>query len=235
MKKLHLVGITKESDGLVFSPRKGAKTGGFVVALDDELLASIEEARRGREGDEAPIEFEAANLPARRERPNSSLSPREIQARLRSGATIAEVAMQAGVGQDWVLRFADPILAEQARVVESAQRLTFAKSRLGPSVEPLAESVQWKLSDRGVRFSDDVFAAGWSAFNLHGTRWAVQFHYTSRQRHQVAEWEVDLRERTLTARNRLASDLGHVEAGRRRPRLEPPELGQPTDAPPASP
>lgn len=223
--------MTKESDGLIFSPRKGAKTGGFVVALDEELLASIEQARRASEGDAFVLESEPVAGPARAQRPTSSLSPREIQARLRSGATIAEVAVQAGVGQDWVLRFADPILAEQAQVVESAQRLVFAKSRLGPSVEPLAESVQWNLSDRGVRISDDVFANGWSAFNLHGTRWAVRFHYTSRQRHQMAEWEVDLRERTLSARNRLASDLGHVEAGRRRPRLEPLEHGQGADPP----
>lgn len=227
MKKLHLVGFTKDIDGLILSPRKGAKSGGFVVALDDELVASLDQARRRREfGDdlpEDPGEPVRDNLPVRRTRPNSALSPREIQARLRAGSTIAEVAGQAGVDEDWVRRFADPILAEQARVVESAQKLTFAKARLGPSIEPLAPSVQWNLTDRGVRFSDDVFTAGWSAFNLHGARWAVRFSFANRQRRQVAEWEVDLREQTLSARNRIASDLGHVEAGRRRPRLEPVE------------
>ena len=232
MKKLHLVGFTKDKDGLILSPRKGAKSGGYVVALDDQLVSSIEQARRQDQGEAiAPPGDGAPDSPSpavdtRRARPRSALSPREIQARLRAGSTIAAVAAQAGVEEEWVLRFADPILAEQAQVVESAQRLTFAKSRLGPSAEPLGQAVQWNLTDRGVRFSDDVFSDCWSAFNLHGARWAVRFTYTSRQRRQMAEWEVDLRERSLTARNRLASDLGHVEPGRRRPRLEPQDQGQ---------
>ncbi|MDP9389156.1 MAG: septation protein SepH, partial [Actinomycetota bacterium] len=219
MQKLHLVGFTKDHDGLIFSLRKGAKSGSFVVPLDDQLRSSLEEAQRLREGgmaegEEAPVEQQAAPSPAstgRKPRPRSQLSPREIQARLRAGSTIAEVAAQAGVDEEWVQRFAAPILAEQARVVERAQRLTLAKSRLGPSSEPLVTSVQLNLNDRGVHFSDDVFADSWSAYNLHGTRWAVRFAYTSRQRRQVAEWEVDVREGALTARNRLASDLGHVE------------------------
>ena len=229
MKKLHLTGFTPGNDGLVLSPRKGAKSGGFVVSLDDTLVAAIELARRRRDGEElgggAGAEVADTAVPLAPLRPRSSLSPREIQARLRAGSTISEVASQAGVDDEWVARFADPILAEQAQVVESAQRLTFAKARRGPSIERLAPSVQWNLSDRGVRFSDDVFADCWSAYNLHGARWAVRFVYTSRKRRQVAEWEVDLRERSLTARNRLAADLGHVEAGRRRPSVEPPDPG----------
>ena len=200
-----------------------------MVALDDGLVAAIDQARRRRSGEEIPHSggsgAEGTTRGAGRVRAHSSLSPREIQSRLRAGSTIAEVASQAGVDDEWVMRFAAPILAEQAQVVASAQRLTLVKARRGPSIESLAPSVQWNLSDRGVNFSDDVFADSWSAFNLHGARWAVRFAYTSRKRRQVAEWEVDLRERSLVARNRLATDLGHVEEGRRRPSLEPADPG----------
>ena len=238
MKKLHPTGFTPGNDGLILSPRKGAKSGGFVLALDDTLVAAIELARRRRDGEELGGaeageggDTGLGRAPGRR---RSSLSPREIQARLRAGSTIREVAGQAGVDDEWVIRFAAPILAEQAQVVESAQRLTFAKARRGPSIEPLAPSVQWNLSDRGVRFSDDVFADCWSAYSLHGARWAVRFAYTSRKRRQVAEWEVDLRERSLTARNRHAADLGHVEEGRRRPIVEPPDPGAAEAGPPGT-
>ncbi|MGH9153257.1 MAG: septation protein SepH, partial [Acidimicrobiales bacterium] len=228
MKKLHLVGVTPDSDGLVLSTRRGARTGSYVVALDDELVASLEQARRRREGDEPVDGPVGAPRPSPAGRPRSSLSPREIQARLRAGSTIAEVAAAARVGEEWVQRFAAPILAEQAQVVERAQAMVFAKARLGPSIEPLAASVRWNLSDRGVRLSDDVFGDCWSAFNLHGTRWAVRFSYVFRKRHQLAEWEVDLREQRLRARNRLAADLAHVEAGRRPPE---PEMAEPNAVP----
>ena len=226
MKKLHLTGFTPGSDGLVLSPRKGAKSGGYVLALDDALVSAIELARRQRDGDTGPVGRPVTedSLAGRaRGRPRSSLSPREIQARLRAGSTTSEVADAAQVDEEWVLRFAAPILAEQAQVVESAQRLTLVKARRGPSTEPLAPSVQWNLADKGVRFSDDVFSDSWSAYNLHGARWAVRFAYTWRKRRHIAEWEVDLRERSLAARNRLATELGHVEEGRRRPSAEPPD------------
>ena len=238
MKKLHLVGFTAENEGLILSPRKGAKSGGFMITLDDELVSSIERARRQRLGDDPDdigggVGSEAGGWGSRPLRARSSLSPREIQARLRAGSSISEVAGQAGVDDEWVLRFAAPILAEQAQVVERAQGLTLVKSRRGPSIEPLAPSVQWNLSDRGVQFSDDVFADCWSAYNLHGARWAVRFAYTSRKRRQVAEWEVDLRDRSLVARSRLATDLGHVEAGRRRPSIEPSDPGALEAGPPS--
>ena len=239
MKKLHLVGLTPDNDGLLLSVRKGSKTGGYVVTLDDETLAAIERARRQAEGGElGDDETDEAAAPPARARARSSLTPREIQARLRAGSTIAEVANAAGVGEEWVQRFAAPILAEQEQVVERAQSMTFGKARLGPSIEPLAASVQWNLSDRGVRFSDDVFADCWSAYNLHGARWAVRFSYFTRKRHQVAEWEVDLRDQRITARNRLAADLAHVETGRRPPEPESAEpnavAAPPVISPPAA-
>src|SRR5204862_673980 len=113
--------------------------------LDEELLARINEAlelREGRVTDPSGVnhvgaadgydeEGEVAPRRARPRisiagqdddgRPQSALTPREIQARLRSGFSIAQVAAEAGVGQDWVARFAAPILAEQQQVLERSQ------------------------------------------------------------------------------------------------------------------
>lgn len=51
---------------------------------------------------------------------DSALSPREIQARIRSGASVEDVAAEAGVSVDQVEPFAVPVLAELDHVVEVA-------------------------------------------------------------------------------------------------------------------
>ncbi|HVF76346.1 MAG TPA: septation protein SepH [Acidimicrobiales bacterium] len=237
MQQLHLVGFTTDLEGLIFSARKGAKSGGYLVMLDDRLQATIEDALRLRNGDDDAFDDNddgsAPSARPRRPKPQSTLSPREIQARLRAGSSIAEIAEEAGVDEEWVGRFAAPILAEQAQVVARARRLTFEKPRLGQSALDLGEAVRWNLADRDIRFLDDDFDAAWSAYNLQGTSWVVRFHYASRGKRQTAEWEVDLRENELFARNRIASDLAYIDATRRRrrpPVLEPSARETPASA-----
>ena len=216
LRKLHLVGLTTDRDGLIFTARQGSKSGGFVVLLDDRVLAAIADA--GRLDNGAPADDGAA-LPdveavPKRLRSESALTPREMQARLRAGRSIDEVAAEAGVDTEWVARFAVPILAEQAQVVELARALVYAKPRLGESSQPLGSSVLQNLSDRGVFLPDDIANAGWSAFQLHDSVWMVRFRYRSRGRDQEAQWEIDVPTGRLRARNRHASDLGYVDPER---------------------
>ncbi|MBV8234775.1 MAG: DUF3071 domain-containing protein, partial [Acidimicrobiia bacterium] len=229
MQKLHLVGFTTEHDGLIFSARKGSKAGGYLVILDRELLTNIAEAERLRNGDQEHPEGSPA-----RPRPTSRLTPREIQAYVRSGRSIPEVAAEAGVDAEWVERFAVPIVAEQAQMVERALAMTYSKARLGQSSQPLSTSVRWNLADKGVALTDEAFEQGWSAFQLQDEVWMVRFRYTSRARLQVAEWELDLGTHQLASRNRLASELGYVEKGRRPPALPAPAPRMPTPPPPPS-
>jgi hypothetical protein len=130
------------------------------------------------------------------------------------------VAAEAGVDTEWVARFAVPILAEQAQVVELARALVYAKPRLGESAQPLGVSVAQNLSDRGIFLPDDVAVAGWSAFQLHDSVWMVRFRYRSRGRDQEAYWEIDVPSGRILARNRHASDLGYVDPNRRRRDVE---------------
>ncbi len=216
MRKLHLVGLTTDRDGLIFTARKGSKSGGFIVPLDDRVLAAVAEARGAPNG--APeVEAEVADVEVvpKRLRSQSALTPREMQARLRAGRSIDEVASEAGVDTEWVARFAVPILAEQAQVVELARSLVYAKPRLGESSQPLGASVIQNLSDRGIFVPDDVAHAAWSAFQLHNSVWMVRFRYRSRGRDQEAQWEIDVPAGRLLARNRHASDLGYVDPRRR--------------------
>ncbi|MEJ7765876.1 MAG: septation protein SepH, partial [Acidimicrobiales bacterium] len=224
MHQLHLVGFTADHDGLIFSTKMGATTGAYVVDADDELFATLEEARRHAMVDpDASAQTAAQRVKDLRATQRSSLSVREIQSRLRGGMSLSAVAREAGVDDEWVARFAAPVLAEQAAVVERAMSFTFTTARKGASSKSLGEAVRWTLRDRGIAADTSSEGAGWSAFQLEPGQWAVRFSYTSRGRQQVAEWEVDLETDELFARNRLASDLGYVEAGaRRRPPVEAP-------------
>jgi len=232
VRKLHVVGFTTDLDGLIFSTRKGSASGSFVLPISDELYEKLAEAERLRNGGEASDAESGAQVARRAEgegrpgRPESALTPREIQARLRTGRTIEDVAREAGVTADWVDRFARPILAEQAQIVEVARAMTFSKPRLGPSAEPLGRSVARNLVDRGVRLLDEEFDGGWSAYQLHDGVWMVRFQYHSRARALSAAWEVDVSAGHLTARDRHASDLGYIEPGRRRSAAVPGEDGE---------
>lgn len=226
MRQLHLVGFTTDHKQLIFSARKGTKSGGFTVALDDHLVGLIDEALRRGDGDDGDRLAQHRRF-ARQE---SLLSPREIQSRLRSGSTLTQVASDAGVDEDWIGRFAAPILAEQAQVIGRARELRYATPRKGVSAQPLGTSVRWNVADRGVRLGDDDFDGAWGAFQLRDGSWVVRFVFVSRQRSQIAEWEVDFPSATVTARNRLASNLGYIA-----PRTRPPSAELLVPAPPSTP
>jgi hypothetical protein len=213
VRLLHLVGFTSDHTGLIFAARRGAKSGGFVVALDDGLLELIEAARRSQARTTATP---AAGL-AVRPRVESGLSPREMQARLRAGRTVAAVAAEAGVEVEWVERFAAPVLAEQAAAVARAGQLVLRTPRRGESDRALAASVRRNLVDRGIRLADDEFDAAWSSFQQAADEWLVRFHYRSRGRELDAEWMMEPASGVLTARNRLATELGYVDPGRHAP------------------
>jgi hypothetical protein len=140
-----------------------------------------------------------------------------MQARLRAGRTVAAVAAEAGVEVEWVERFAAPVLAEQAAAVARAGQLVLRTPRRGESDRALAASVRRNLVDRGIRLADDEFDAAWSSFQQAADEWLVRFHYRSRGRELDAEWMMEPASGVLTARNRLATELGYVDPGRHAP------------------
>src|SRR5260221_9196366 len=196
-----------------------------MVSVDAEFEEVVASLLKERGGEAEP------RIP----RAESQLSVREMQQRLRAGKSIREVARGAGVHDEWVERFAIPIQAEQNQVVRQAFDITFVKQRLGASSQPLGTAVWWNLQDRSVTLPDEGWDTGWTAFLVRDSRWVVRFVYETRKRDQVAEWEVDLRARTLISRNRLGTELAYVEPGRRRrPGPPPPVPGGLVSRPPAA-
>ena len=126
-----------------------------------------------------------------------------MQARLRVGQTLSEVAAEAGVDEEWVARFAGPILAEQAQVVKRALAATMVRPKLGASRQPLGPSVARNLADRGIVPPQDVLASAWSAYQLGDGRWGVRFSYVSGGRTIAADWDYDGQSGEVTARGRM--------------------------------
>src|SRR5438270_10832500 len=87
-----MVGFTTDHRGLILSVRRGAKSGRYVVNVDDALLDAVDEVRAER-AEEANAATEAGT----RQRPESARSVREMQVRLRRGLTIDHVAREARV------------------------------------------------------------------------------------------------------------------------------------------
>jgi hypothetical protein len=215
VRQLHIVGFTSDHDGLILAGRRGAKTGNFVIKVDDHLIEQIDEARQAKL-DAEPIS-PALPPPPPRSRIESALSPREMQTRLRAGRTVAQVAAEAGVDIEWVERFAAPVLAEQAAAIARAQELVVRTSRRGQSDRGLASSVRRNLADRGILLLEEEFDSAWSAHQLADNDWIIRFRYRSRGRDQQAEYLLDTAAGTLTPNNRLGTELGYVDPGRHAP------------------
>ena len=225
MPKLFLVGITPDHRGLVLSEHARAKRGDMVLAIDDRLLEAIDKAQRLRTQDDGE-RLESNALPTKRGVNGESdevnrLTPREIQQRLRAGESIAALARSSGTDEAWIRRFAAPVLAEQARVIERARGLTYAKRGVGMSGVPLGPAVAANVIDRGVPLTLPELEAGWGAHQRPEGGWAVTFTFPLRGRRQTAEWEIDLAGGELTARNKLASELGWRESGKKLPQPKP--------------
>jgi hypothetical protein len=226
MPKLHLVGITPDHRGLVLSEHARAKRGDMVLEIDDRLIEAIEKAQRLRTQDEGQ-QLASNALPSKRGVDNGDgdvaarLSPREIQQRLRAGESIASLARSSGTDEAWIRRFAAPVLAEQSKVIEQARSVTFTKRGVGPSGAALGPSVAANVIDRGMALTLPEIEAGWGAYQHPEGGWHVRFTFPVRGRRQTAEWQIDTETGELTARNKLATELGWREAGRKLPQPKP--------------
>src|SRR5690606_10000598 len=80
----------------------------------------------------------------------SSLTPRDIQTRIRRGASVEEVAEAAGVTFEQAHGFAIPVLAEREFMVEQARATSVRRRNVSGSPVPLSELVDAQIAQHGV-------------------------------------------------------------------------------------
>src|SRR5699024_9739755 len=154
MRKLRIVGV--EADSSVVECEVPASGEKFTLPLDDRFRA----AARG--------EYLASDAAERRP-VTGTLRPREIQDRIRHGATAEEVATDAGVPLSGIEGFAVPVLLERASAADLAKN-AHPMLHDGPALNTLAERVGAALDRRGV----DPDLATWDAWRDRSGGWVVR-------------------------------------------------------------
>ncbi|MEZ0052197.1 hypothetical protein ABIA30_003209 [Mycobacterium sp. MAA66] len=171
MRELKVVGLDVDGTRIVCETADSAEK--FTLRVDDRLKA----ATRGDRAlsNQTQLDVEAPTPPA--------LRPREIQARIRAGASVEQLAAAAGVDTERILRFAHPVLLERSRAAELA---TAAHPILadGPSVLTLLETVTRALISRGL----DPDSTSWDAWRNEDSRWTVQLAWKAGRSDNVAHF-----------------------------------------------
>lgn len=167
MRALRVVGLEEDGETVVCEdPDNGER---FSVPADERLRA----AARGdltRLG-QVQIEMEA------------QMRPREIQARIRGGASVEQVAEAAGIPEQRVERYAYPVLLERTQTAEKAQRAHPVRED-GPDVQTLGEVVAHTFGMRGHDYSETT----WDSWRGEDGKWIVQLRWQAGRSENDAQW-----------------------------------------------
>lgn len=132
--------------------------------------------------------------------PPATLSPRDIQARIRSGSSAEDVARVAGVPVDRVLRYAGPVLQERAMLAQYARRTKLRTSDKGAT---LAEVVDSRLTQHGI----DTEKISWDASRREDGTWRIIATWPSGKATAQAMWELDKARQNVTPSDDMAQYL----------------------------
>jgi hypothetical protein len=177
MPELRVVAVSNDGTRLVL---KAADATEYTLPIDERLRAAV----RGDRPRLGQIEIEV----------ESHLRPRDIQARIRAGATAEEVAQLAGIPVDRVRRFEGPVLAERAFMAERARKTPVR--RPGENSGPLlGEAVQERLVLRGAE-KDTV---QWDSWRRDDGTWEVLLVYRVAGEPHSASWTYDPPRRLVQA------------------------------------
>lgn len=188
MNELNLVGLHEDGESLVLAGPMGER---YTVRIDDTLRAAV---RRDR----PQLEQLRASSPG-------TLPVREIQARIRAGASAEEVAAEAGVPVEHVRRYEGPVLAEREHVVDRVRA-----TRIGDTDAPtLSDLVADRLASRDV----DADSVAWDAARDASGTWRATARFAAGGRDRTATWAYDASSREVRALDDEARWLSEDEVG----------------------
>lgn len=212
MQDLRLVGVHDDSEHLLLS---GA--GGEIYRLP------IDEALRVASSRTPLRQNVLAASTSKPLAPGERLSPKDIQQRVRGGASAAEVAEAAGVPIEHVERYEGPVLAEREHVALLARRVEVSdaipshdgyRSAFGDDPASLDEMVSYRLTAMGI----DASTVEWDAWRRPDGQWAVTADFTPGEAQQSsvgesapAQWVYNSLRKSIQNANRWAQLLSEIE------------------------
>ncbi|KGM14278.1 septation protein SepH [Cellulomonas bogoriensis] len=187
MSELTLIGLHEDGEHVVLQTRDGQK---LRLPIDEALRAAV---RRDRPQLEQVRAERAASLP-----------PREIQARVRAGASAEEVAEESGTAVELIRRYTGPVLAEREYVAGQAQQTRIGHDLGAPL---LGELVTDRLATRGV----EPGSIRWDARRPGPGSWTVEVSFSVQGTQRSASWTYDPTAKTVRAEDDEARWLSETE------------------------
>ncbi|MCX7538655.1 septation protein SepH [Corynebacterium sp. P5875] len=233
MRELNVIPEESTPGSLVLRPVDHDPDAGdgeqFFLAVDDALRAVITgsgddtategDGRVSRDtGSPATPAGDAPQAPRTTREPDPRLSapltmsPRDIQARIRGGANITELAAECGVPESRIEPFAHPVLLERGRIADMAKQAHPVRDD-GPAPLTLWEVLATALAARG----DDLGDSEWDAYREAGGQWVILVTWLEGQTRTTAEWSYHrqgISNATAVARNSVAAALLDPNFGR---------------------
>lgn len=190
MRALRVIGLDEDGKSVILEDpeNRGER---FTLPADERLRAAL----RGDLARLGQMQIESGE---------AQMRPREIQARIRAGESIEQVAAASGMQVHRIERFAYPVLLERSRTAELAQRAHPVRED-GPDVQTLGEVVAHSFGLRGHDLSDTK----WDSWKGDDGRWIVQLHWTTGRSDNRAHWAFHpgAQGGTVTALDDVAVDL----------------------------
>jgi hypothetical protein len=174
--ELQLVGRTGDGSAIELTDQSGAK---FSLPITENLKSALTQPKLVSV---APID----------ERP--SFGVKEIQAWLRAGESMGSISRTTDWAVEKIEKFSGPILQERAYVIETALKSFLRREASSPT---LGEATDVQLSSHGV----DMEAVEWNTHrNVDGT-WNIVVQYPNVDGTAEANWNFELGNRILTAKD----------------------------------
>ena len=188
MGELELIGLHDDGEHLVLAAPDGQR---FRLRIDEPLRAAVRRDRPQLE------QLRAARA--------GSLSPREIQTRIRAGSTAQEVADEADLVVEQVRRYEGPVLAERAFIADQARSTRVGRDAGAPV---LGDLVTDRLAARGVALE----TLAWDAHRSQSGPWVVVARFmVGDGDEREARWTFDPAKRVVQADEDEARWLSETE------------------------
>lgn len=216
MTDLTPVGLSEDGTSLILVSHRGVE---FRVLVDQRLRDALR-------GDNTRLGQLEKSM-------ESTLRPRDIQTRIRAGASVEEVAVASGSTVDKVMVFARPVIAEREHVASLAQKASLRRrSTAGGTAgaRTLEDAAGSRLRAVNV-IPDDV---AWDSWRREDGRWTVVAEYPVRGHATRAVFTYDAQGRYITAENEEAQLLAgeiEVESIMEPEAVAPVRAPEPTPAP----
>lgn len=161
----------------------------------------------------------------------SELSPKEIQARLRAGDTVEQVARAARIPVARIMIYATPVISERERIIDQARAAKLRRPRGPESTSSLGTAVTQRLTEVAGLQPETV---EWTAKRREDASWVITLSFAARGGPRSAQWLWRPKGRDLTAHNALGSRMGSLETSAA-PRKRPAPAAAPVRRTPARP